>query len=49
MKWQYRTNANGLPVTEIEPIPDKTDRTAIKKLLRESEPQAAGASEIYFW
>jgi len=49
LRWQYRTNERGLPVTEIEPVRDKADQDSIKKLIRETDPQAQGVCEIYFW
>ena len=34
LKWQYRTNENGCPVSQIEPIRDEAVREEIKQLLR---------------
>lgn len=49
VRYQYKTNQQGLPVSEIELIRDKEDQEEIKKRLREYEPQAQGVCEIYFW
>ena len=49
VRWKYRTNEQGLPVSEIEPVADKEEQEEIKKLLRETDPQLEGVCEIYFW
>ena len=49
MKWKNKTNENGLPVSEIEPVTDKKEKEEIKKLIRAADPQAESVCEIYFW
>ena len=34
LKWKYRENEEGLPVSEIEPIRDKDEQKAIVKILK---------------
>ena len=45
VNWQSKTNEAGLPVTEVEPIPDKATRDTIKKIIEETE----SISQIEFW
>jgi hypothetical protein len=47
--WQNNTNKAGLPVSIVEPVTDKTERSEIEKILRETEPAAASLPEINFW
>lgn len=35
--WQPETNENGLPVSEVEPISDKTARDDLRKIIKETE------------
>jgi len=49
IKYQYKINDRGLPVSDVESITDKNDQEEIKKILRATEPLAEGVCEIYFW
>ena len=43
---QYIANdKDGLPVSEVEPITDKTTREKVKKIIRETE----SVSQVEFW
>ena len=35
--WQSETNEEGLPVSEVEPIPDKAAQDNIRKIIQETE------------
>jgi hypothetical protein len=37
INWQNRANETGKPVSDIEPISDKTAREAISRIIREAE------------
>ena len=45
VNWQNRTNEAGLPVSEVEPISDKTTRENIRRIIKEAE----SISQIEFW
>jgi hypothetical protein len=45
VSWQNQTNEAGLPVSEVEPISDKTERDDISRTLKELEP----VSQVEFW
>lgn len=45
VKWQYKTNENGLPVSEVAPVTDNKEQDAIKKVIKETEQIA----QIDFW
>jgi len=45
IKWQYKTNEAGLPVSEIEPISDKVTRESISQIIKEAE----SISQVEFW
>jgi hypothetical protein len=40
LRWQYRRNESGLPVTEVEPIADRETQKEIERLLLEREAVA---------
>ncbi len=45
VNWYKRTNAAGLPVTEVEPITDKTVQDSIRRLITEAE----SIPQVEFW
>lgn len=45
VNWHKQTNANGLPVTEVEPISDRTVKDSIRRLITEAE----AISQVEFW
>ena len=45
VSWQSRTNEAGLPVSEVEPISDKTEQADISRILKEIE----SVSQVEFW
>ena len=45
LKWQSAMNKDGLPLSEVEPVTDKTARTSIRKMIRETE----NLTQIEFW
>jgi hypothetical protein len=36
-QWKYKLNAGNLSVTQVEPIRDKTDRQALRRLIKKKE------------
>lgn len=45
LNWQNETNKAGLPVSEVEPIPDKETQKNISRIITEAET----ISRIEFW
>jgi hypothetical protein len=45
VNWHKRTNAEGLPVTEVEPIPDKQVQDSIRRIIAEAE----SIPQVEFW
>jgi hypothetical protein len=45
VNWHKRTNADGLPVTEVEPISDRTVQDDIRRLITEAE----SIPQVEFW
>jgi hypothetical protein len=45
VNWHKQTNADGLPVTEVEPISDRTVQDSIRRLITEAE----SISQVEFW
>jgi hypothetical protein len=45
IRWQPETDKEGFPVSEVEPISDKTARDDIRKIIQEAEP----VIQIEFW
>ena len=45
LNWQNRTNEAGLPVSEVEPVSDKSAREGISQAIRKVEP----VTQIEFW
>ena len=43
--WQNKTNEAGLPVSEVEPISDRTVRDNIRRIIEEAEC----VSQVDFW
>jgi hypothetical protein len=43
-QWKYKLNAGNLSVTQVEPIRDKTDRQALRLLIKEKE----GVQQVNF-
>ncbi|MFC1892514.1 hypothetical protein ACFLYR_00525 [Chloroflexota bacterium] len=43
--WKTRTNKAGLPVSEVEPIPDKAERASISRIIEEAE----SIPRVEFW
>lgn len=43
--WQYTQNEKGLPVSEVQPIPDEATRERIRKLVEKKE----SAVMVGFW
>ena len=48
-RWHNKTNENGLPISEIEPVTDRTEQLAIEKIIMENESINADARPINFW
>jgi hypothetical protein len=45
VSWQSGTSDEGLPVSEVEPVTDKSMKASIRKKIREAE----NVSQIEFW
>ena len=45
IRWQPETNKDGLPISEVEPISDRTAQGKIRKLIQETEH----VSQTEFW
>jgi hypothetical protein len=45
INWQNTKNETGLPVSEVEPIPDEEARENLTKIIQNNE----GSSPIEFW
>ena len=45
VNWQNRANEAGLPVSDVEPISDKTARDAIRQIISEAE----SVPQVEFW
>ena len=45
INWQNKINEAGLPVSEVEPVSDKTVRDAISRIIKEVE----SISRVEFW
>jgi hypothetical protein len=45
INWQGGTNKEGIPLTEIEPITDKSTQRKISKIIREKE----NITQMEFW
>lgn len=45
MKWHSEKNADGLPLSEVEPVTDEASRDIIRKKIRETE----NISQVEFW
>jgi hypothetical protein len=44
VKWKYRTNLEGYPVSEVEPITDQPNREQLTKILQEK----LGVTQVQF-
>ena len=45
ISWQNDRNENGLPISEVEPIMDKTSQDDIRKIIQEAE----NIDHVEFW
>jgi hypothetical protein len=45
VEWRARTDKDGLPVSEVEPIEDEPARDIIRKIIRENE----NVTQVEFW
>ena len=45
IRWQTEKNKDSLPVSEVEPIPDKAAQVKIRKIIQETEH----VTQIEFW
>ena len=45
VNWRNKTNEAGLPVSDVEPISDKTARDAIRQIISEAE----SVPQVEFW
>ncbi|MBN1190343.1 MAG: hypothetical protein JXA46_11365 [Dehalococcoidales bacterium] len=42
---EYKTGADGLAVSEVEPIPEGEDRSAVSRIIKSS----SGVNQVNFW
>jgi len=45
LKWRSGKNADGLPLSEVEPVNDEASKEIIRKKIREAE----NISQVEFW